>query len=77
MVVESVQVQTEFPVTAVTKCVELARGRGDQGVVLSTGDCLHCEGVQTGDKAREGRLQDLVTETKLAVAGGTKTVHLG
>ena len=76
MVGESVQVQAEFPVAAVTKCVELTRGRGEQGVVLPTGDRLHCERLQAGHQLREGRLQDLVTQAKLAVAGQTETVNL-
>ena len=76
MVSESVQVQAEFPVAAVTKRVELARGRGDEGVVLPTGDCLHRERLQAGHQLRQGRLQDLVTQAKLAVAGQTETVNL-
>ena len=76
MVGESVQVQAEFPVAAVTKCVELTRGCGDQGVVLTTGDALHSQGVQAGDELWEGRLQDLVTQSQLPVAGRTKTVNL-
>ena len=74
---ESVQVQAEFPVAAVTKCVEVTRGCGDQGVVLATGDALHCQGVEAGDELWEGRLQDLVTQSQLPVAGRTKTVNLG
>ena len=76
MVGESVQVQTEFPVAAVSKCVEVTRGCGDQGVVLSTGDCLHCQRVEAGDELWERRFQDLVTQTQLAVTGRTKTVNL-
>ena len=76
MVGESVQVQAEFPMAAVTKCVELTRDCGDEGVVLPTGDRLHRERLQAGHQLGQGRLQDLVTQAKLAVAGQPETVNL-
>ena len=73
---ESVEVQAQFPVPAVTECVELPRGRGDQGVVLTAGHGRHCEGLQAGHQLGQGGLQDLVTQAQLAVAGETETEHL-
>ena len=45
-------------------------------MVLPTGDSLHGERLEAGDEVREGRLQDLVTQSQLTVAGQTKAVDL-